>query len=119
MGGSGSGGGHAGDLFLRVKLQKHPDFRVVGNDLIHDLEIPVYRAVLGCETEVPTLEGRARLKIPPGAQSGQKFRLGGKGLPHKEGGRGDLYVVLAPQLPGHLSHKERELWEQMARIHES
>lgn len=119
VGGAGQAGGAAGDLFLRVKLQKHPDFQVEGCNLIHELEIPAAKAVLGCEVEIPTLDGKARLRVPAGAQSGQRFRLGGKGLPDKEGGRGDLFVVLEPQLPKSLTQKERELWEQLARLADS
>ncbi len=118
VGGSGKEGGVSGDLFLRVKLQKHPDFRVEGADLYHDLEVPVYRAVLGGEVAVPTLEGKAVLKIPAGAQSGQRFRFAGLGLSNKEGGRGDLYAVLDPQLPRQLNEEERTLWEQLAKFHE-
>lgn len=118
VGGSGQGGAPAGDLFLRVKLQKHPDFRVEGSDVFHDLELPAAKAVLGCEARVPTLDGTAKLRIPPGAQSGHRFRFAGKGLPDKVGGRGDFYVVLDPQLPQSVSDKERELWEQLARLHD-
>lgn len=115
-GGGGKSGGPAGDLYLRVKFQKHPDFRVEGSDVYHDLEIPAHRAVLGCEVEVPTLEGKARLKIPPCSQSGRRFRLPGLGLPEKGGGRGDFYVVLEPQLPKALTEEERRLWQQLARL---
>lgn len=117
-GGSGSSGGAAGDLYLRVKLQKHPDFRVVGSDIHHELEIPAYRAVLGCEVQVPTLDGRANLKIPPGSQTGRKFRFAGRGLPMRGGKRGDFYVILTPQLPENLSEGERKLWQEIAEIHE-
>lgn len=119
VGGQGASGGQAGDLYLRVKLQRHPFFEVDGSDVLHDLEIPVHRAVLGCEVEVPTLEGRARLKIPPGTQSGKKFRMGGKGLPKPGGGRGDFYVVVDPQLPETLGTEEKEIWEKLAKLHES
>ncbi len=117
VGEKGQGGGPPGDLFLRVKLQKHPDFRVEGSNLFHDLEIPAYQAVLGAEVTVPTLEGKARLKLPAGSQAGQRFRLAGKGLPDKGGERGDLYVILTPTLPRHISAEERELWEKIARLH--
>ncbi|MCX7713089.1 MAG: J domain-containing protein [Chthoniobacterales bacterium] len=115
-GGGGKSGGPSGDLYLRVKFQKHPDFRVEGSDVYHDLEIPAHQAVLGCEVEVPTLEGKARLKIPPCSQSGCRFRLPGRGLPEKNGGRGDFYVVLEPQLPKSLTEEERRLWQQIARL---
>jgi len=117
VGGKGTSGAPAGDLYLRVKLQKHPDFRVDGSDVYHDLEIPVHQAVLGCEVRVPTLHGFARLKIPPTTQTGKKFRMAGKGLPTKGGGHGDYYVVVEPQLPMKLDDNERELWQKLATFH--
>jgi curved DNA-binding protein len=117
QGGKGTGGGQAGDLFLRVRLQQHPDFRVEGGDVYHDLELPVYQAVLGCEAHIPTLEGMAKLRIPPGTQNGKQFRLGGRGLPLKGGDRGDLYVVIDVQLPAHISEEELALWKQIAEFH--
>ncbi len=117
VGGSGTGGGEAGDLYLRVKFQKHPDFRMEGSDIYHDLELPAYQAVLGGEVEIKTLDGRVKLKIPPGSQSGQRFRFLSRGLPEKGGIRGDFYVVLTPQLPKTLSPEEKTLWEKIAKIH--
>lgn len=117
LGGKGRGGGEAGDVYLRVKFQKHPDFRVEGSSVYHSLEIPAHRAVLGCTVEVPTLDGRVRLKIPPGSQTGQIFRIPSKGLPEKGGGRGDFFVTLEPQLPKSISPAERELWEKIAALH--
>lgn len=117
QGGKGAAGGEPGDLFLRVRLQQHPDFRVEGDDVHHNLELPIYQAVLGCETHVPTLEGTARLRIPPGTQNGKKFRLGGKGLPVKGGGRGNLYVIIEVRLPEHISAAELDLWRQIAQLH--
>lgn len=116
LGGSGAGGAPSGDLYLRVKYQKHPDYRIEGFDLYHDLEIPAPQVVLGCEVEVPTPDGKARLKIPPGTQSGQRFRLAGRGLPNDEGGRGDFYVVVEPQLPKTLTPEARLLWEKLAKL---
>lgn len=113
QGATGAGGGEAGDLFLRVKLQKHPDFDVKGSDLYYELELPVQKVVLGCEVEIPTLEGRAKLRIPPCTQNGQKFRMGGRGLAVKGGGRGDFYAVIDCKLPTQLSEKDKELWSQI------
>src|SRR5436189_1883308 len=79
QGEAGAGGGKSGDLFLRVRLARHPDFTVEGGDLIHEAKVPPWQAVLGGELHVPTLEGGARLKIPPGTQGGQRFRLRGHG----------------------------------------
>jgi curved DNA-binding protein len=114
QGESGGGGGQAGDLYLRIKFEKHPYFNVSGSDLYYDLEIPVWQAVLGGDAEIPTLDGRAKLHVPPCAQNGQKFRLSGRGLPRKGGERGDLYAVVLPILPRELSSHERELWKEIA-----
>ena len=81
QGEAGAGGGKSGDLFLRVRLARHPDFTVEGSDLIHEVKIQPWQAVLGAEMKVPTLEGDVRMKIPPGTQGGQRFRLRGRGLP--------------------------------------
>lgn len=115
IGGPGEAGGAAGDLYLRVRYERHPDFEVEGADILHEAEVPVWKAVLGGEISVPTLEGRARLKIPPGSQSGQRLRLAGQGLPKSATERGDLYVVLvltAPRPP--LSPEQLRLWQQIA-----
>jgi len=110
-----SRGGVAGDLYLRVRLSQHPDFRAEGSDLVHDLSLPPWRAVLGGEVPVPTMEGEARLKVPPGTQHGQRFKLRHRGLPQKGKERGDLYVVIEIVLPKVLNPQERALWEQLAR----
>jgi curved DNA-binding protein len=114
---AGPGGGEAGDLYLRVRLAPHPDFRVeAGGDLYHDLIVAPWQAVLGCDVTVPTLENEMHLKIPPGSQVGQRFRLRGRGLPTKKGKRTDLYVQIGVTLPEHLSQAERELWEKLAAV---
>jgi len=115
QGGSGSAG--KGDLFLRVKFQRHPDFEIDGGDLIYELEVPAWDAVLGCDVHVPTLEGRAKLKITPGTQSGKKLRLPGMGLPLGGGKRGNLYAVVSVTVPTSLDPQEKALWEQLAAKH--
>src|SRR5712675_2267038 len=119
QGGAGARGGKSGDLFLRVRLARHPDFTVEGSDLVHEVKIAPWQAVLGDQIIVPTLEGNARLKLPPGTQGGQRFRLRGRGLPGVSGQRGDLYVVVQITVPKELSDSERKLWEQLARLHGS
>lgn len=117
IGGPGEGGGSAGDLYLRVRYERHPEFQVEGANILHEAEVPVWKAVLGGEMEVPTLEGLARLKIPPGTQAGQRLRLAGRGLPAPGGGRGDLLVVVqltGPQFP--VPPRELDLWRQIAEI---
>ncbi len=114
---AGADGGTAGDLYLRVRLAPHPDFRVeAGGDLYHDLSIAPWRAVLGAEVQVPTLEGTMKLKIPAGSQVGQRFRLRERGLPKTGGGRTDLYVQVGVTLPENLSEQERAAWEQLAAL---
>ena len=112
---AGFGRGPAGDLFLRVRFAKHPDYRVEGDDLYCDLDLAPWEAVLGTHLSVPTLGGQVRIKIPPGAQNGQKMRVRGRGLPLRGGGSGDLYVVLHLQVPKRVGDRERALWEQLAR----
>ena len=117
QGEAGAGGGKSGDLFLRVRLAKHPDFTVEGSNLIHEVKIAPWQAVLGTELKVPTLEGTVRLKVPAGTQGGQRFRLRERGLPSATGNRGDLYVVGQIQIPKKLSEREREIWGQLAKLH--
>ena len=117
QGQAGERGGKSGDLFLRVRLARHPDFTVEGADLIHEVRIAPWQAVLGDQLVIPTLEGSARLKIPPGTQGGQRFRLRGRGLQGVSGSRGDLYVVVQIAIPKKLSEREREVWEQLAQLH--
>ena len=115
--GEGAGGQGAGDLYLRVRFERHPDYEVDGSDLIYELDVPVARAVLGTEVEVPTPDGSVRLKIPAGTQPGRKFRLKGRGLPTKAGERGDFFVKLEVMVPAKLSDAERELWEKIEALH--
>jgi len=105
----GSGGGQAGDLYLRVRLAKHPDFEVDARNLIYEAELAPWEAVLGTEISVPTLRGRVHIRIPPGTQSGQKLRVRGRGL----GSKGDLFVVAKITVPSQVSDGEKKLWEQL------
>jgi curved DNA-binding protein len=117
QGEAGMRGGKSGDLFLRVRLARHPDFTVEGSDLIHEVKIQPWQAVLGTELLVPTLEGKVRLKVPPGTQGGQRFRLRERGLPGVSGKRGDLYVVAQIDVPKKLSERERQIWSDLAKLH--
>ncbi|HEY1770792.1 MAG TPA: DnaJ C-terminal domain-containing protein [Chthoniobacterales bacterium] len=117
QGEAGARGGKSGDLFLRVRLARHPDFSVEGNDLIYEATLEPWDAVLGTELQVPTLEGERRLKIPPGTQGGKRFRLRERGLPTANGARGDLYVTAQIAVPKNPNEAERALWEQLAKLH--
>jgi curved DNA-binding protein len=108
---AGAGGGAAGDLYLRVRLAKHPDFEIEHHNLIYEAELAPWEAALGMELSVPTLNGRVNIKIPAGTQSGQKLRVRGRGL----GADGDLIVVTKIVVPTKISDAEKKLWEQLKR----
>ena len=112
---AGQGGGAAGDLFLRVRLAKHPDFEIQEQNLIHEITLAPWEAVLGAQVSVPTLDTPVNIKIPPGTQSGQRLRVRGRGLPGRDGTRGDLLVAVRVEVPATITEAERTLWEQLAR----
>ena len=112
---AGSGGGEAGDLYLRVRLARHPDFEVEDHNLIYEAELAPWEAVLGANLSVPTIDGRVNIKVPPGTQNGQKLRVRGHGLPVRGGSPGDLIVVTQIAVPAKISDAEKKLWEQLAR----
>jgi len=112
---AGQGGGAAGDLYLRVRFAKHPDFEVSGSNLIVEAQLAPWEAVLGTNISVPTLNGPVNIKIPPGTHSGQKLRVRGRGLPQRGAAGGDLIVVASIEVPAQVNDSERKLWEQLAR----
>lgn len=114
--GQGAGESGAGDLYLVVRFERHPDWRIDGVDLLADLDLPVARVVIGAEVEVPTPDGPVLLKVPAGTQPGRKFRLRGRGLPSTGGTRGDFYVQLGIVLPDKLSNEEHDLWQRLANL---
>ena len=87
-----------------------------GSDLLHEVQLEPWQAVLGTELKVPTIEATGRLKIPAGTQPGQRFRLRERGLPNASGNRGDLYVVIGLRVPKKLTDREREVWTQIAAL---
>ncbi len=110
---AGISGGAAGDLFLRVRLARHPDFNVEDHNLVYEAVLAPWEAVLGANISVPTMGNPVSIKIPPGTQNGQKLRVRGRGLPGKSGG-GDLIVVTRVEVPARISDEERKLWENLA-----
>jgi curved DNA-binding protein len=115
QGEQGRNGAQPGDLFLRVRIEPHRLFSIVGDDNV-EVELPVapWEAALGAAVNVPTLDGPVEMKIPAGAQGGQRLRLRGQGLKRRGGGRGDQYVRLKIVIPPKLTAKERELFEKLA-----
>lgn len=109
----GISGGKSGDLFIEITVQNHPLFDRKGDDLYLQVPISFKEAVLGCKVEVPTLTGKAKVKIPAGIQGGQKLRLKGKGVPHlKEGGVGDQFVLVNIAVPKDLNAESKKLIEK-------
>lgn len=116
QGAAGVGAGPAGDLFLRIRVKRHPRFRVKGGDLYVDLPVSPWEAALGAEVPVATLTGTARVRVPAGSSTGRRLRLRGEGLPSTNGSAGDLYAVLAIHVPKRLKKEERELFERLAAV---
>lgn len=115
-GGPGQNGGPPGDLYIVVRLQPHPLYRVSGRDLYLDLPLTPAEAVLGASVEVPTLRGRVELRVAPGTASGRQLRLAQRGLPTADGGHGDLYAVVRIEVPKSPSVRERELYAELAKV---
>ena len=111
----GASGGEAGDLYLRVRLARHPDLRVEGENLVTDLEMAPWEMVGGATVPVKTLEGTVMLKVPAGSLAGQKLRLRGQGLRREDGSRGDLYAILEVVVPGSVGAEEKKLWEELGK----
>ena len=115
----GTGDAGSGDLYLRIKLRPHPRFDRRGRDLYTKVRVPITTAVLGGEVDVQTLAGKSlRLRIPPGTQNGQVFRLRGHGLPATgaSGIPGDLYATVDIVVPRTPSDEERRHYEALAEI---
>jgi molecular chaperone DnaJ len=106
----GSAGGPAGDLYVVTRIRKHPYFRRDGADVLLDLPVTFAEAALGAEVDVPTPDGKVKVKIKPGTQSGKVFKLPGKGAARLKGGaRGDMKVRVDVVTPDGLSSEQREL----------
>ena len=119
--GSGSVGqrsGTAGDLYVTVSVDRHQLFRRDGDDLHLVLPVAVHEAALGARVDVPTISTPARVRIPPGTQSGQRFRVRGRGAPSPQTGEaGDLVVDVRVVLPRLLDERSKELMRELGRIH--
>ncbi len=116
-GGPGLNNGPPGDLYIELSIRPDPIFRKEGKDLHIKEKINIYEAMLGSKIEVPTLDGKVQVKIPPGTQCGQKLRLRGKGLPDPKGGSpGDQYVEITVVIPKQLNNEARELIKKLEKV---
>ena len=113
---AGRNGGESGDLYITVRVEPHDVFRRVGDDLHVTVPIAVHEAALGAKVDVPALDGPARLRVPPGTQSGQRFRLRERGVTVREGRRGDLVVEVRLVLPRMLDERSKELLREFGKI---
>lgn len=114
---SGLRGGPRGDLYVYIYVKAHKFFRREGNDVIVEIPVSFSQAALGDEIEVDTLDGKARVKVPEGTQSGSVFRLRGRGIPDLHGhGRGDQHVRVKVVTPTRLTEKQKELMLEFARL---
>lgn len=115
QGDASPGGGPAGDLYVILNVLPHPQFQRSGSDLLLEMPVSITQAALGTEIEVPTLDGRTKLRVPAGTQTGSVFRLRGKGMPRLQGlGSGDLHVGVRVRTPSALSERQRQLMEELA-----
>ena len=117
-GNAGHGGGPPGDLYIIVRVDQHPVFRREGDDIHVTVPVSISEAALGAKIEVPTIDGRAQLKIPPGTQSGQKLRMREKGVPSatKDGARGDEIVEVKTVVPQLRDERSKELMRELAKL---
>ncbi len=114
QGNAGMAGGPSGDLYLRLRILPHHRFYLDGANVVVDLPLTPWEAALGATVRVPTLEGEVEVKVPPGAHSGRKMRIPGRGL-GSGAKRGDQIVRVMIRTPENLSPEERELWEALAK----
>jgi molecular chaperone DnaJ len=117
-GNAGRGGGPLGDLYIIIRIEPHSVFRREGDDIYVTVPVSVTEAALGSKIEVPTIDGRAQLKIPPGTQSGQKLRLREKGIASatKEGVRGDEIVEVKIVVPQVRDERSKEVLREFAKL---
>lgn len=117
-GGEGLNGGPKGDLILKFSIANHTDFKRDKDNLYATADIDLFTALLGGEITINTFKGKVKLKVKPETQSGTKVKLKGKGFPvyKKEGKFGDLYITYNVKLPTKLSEKEKELFNELAKL---
>jgi molecular chaperone DnaJ len=120
MGGAGSEGGPAGDLLIELTVAPHEIFRREGNNIYVDVPVTVTEAVLGGKINVTTLDGTVSMTLPPGTDSGKKFRLKGKGIPDKRRGvTGDEFAVIKIVVPKKVTEKTREALEEIGKAYKT
>jgi molecular chaperone DnaJ len=113
----GSGGGRPGDLYVVLHVREHPVFTRDGDDIHCRITLSFPQVALGTHVEVPTVDGKEALDIPAGTQSGERFRLKGRGVPRiNASGRGEQYVTVQVRTPKRLTQEQRRLVERLAEL---
>jgi molecular chaperone DnaJ len=113
-GNAGIKGGPSGDLLISIEVKPHTDLKRDGNNLIYELYLSFPDAATGCSSDIPTLSGPVKIKIPPGTQGGKIFRLNGKGLPSVQAyGKGDQLIYVNIWTPKKLSEEEKKILEKL------
>jgi molecular chaperone DnaJ len=114
MGGAGTMGGPPGNLYIKLTVLPHPVFKRDGDDIYVEAPITVGEAILGGKISVPTLDGNVSMKLPPGTDSGKKFKLKGKGIPNvKTRVKGDQFVVIKIVVPKTVTEKTKEAVQEI------
>jgi len=116
MGGLGQSGGDAGDMYLHIELLPHKTLKPVGDDLYFEMALTPWEAVLGAEIEVATLQEAVILSVPHGTLHSQKLRIKGRGLPAKDGKRGDLFAVVHIETPANVTDEEKLIYQSLAKL---
>jgi molecular chaperone DnaJ len=117
-GNAGTMGAPAGDLYITTHVESHPVFSREGDDIHMQVPITIWEAGLGTKIEVPTIDGKTLLKIPPGTQNNQKFRLRERGVPNsRKGTKGDQIVQVVLKAPEVRDEKTKELLRELAALH--
>lgn len=118
MGGPGQGGGTPGDLQIEITVREHPVFKRTGDNIYVEVPVTFGEAALGAKIEVPTLDGASAMTLPAGTQSGQKFKLSGKGFPStRTGKRGDQYVTIKIAVPKNVTEKARHAIQEIETLY--
>ena len=114
---SASSGGAPGDLYVVIQVETHPIFRRENLDILCDVPITFVQAALGAEIDVPTLDGKVKMKVPAGTQSGKLFRIKGKGVKDVHGyQQGDQHVRVLVETPTHLTGRQKDLLKEFASL---
>ena len=108
--------GRTGDLYLNIKIAPDARFSIKGDDLEVKVSVNPWDAALGAEIPVPAIDGSLKIKLPPNSHTGRSMRISGRGLPKKDGSRGDLYAVIEIDIPDCLTREQEDLFKKLKKL---